>query len=127
MLIDLGQETPLISKRTQAKVQDIQITTEMERKNLRPLILITCVDLMISIHMDSELTFSDHSTEKVNKANSLVGIIRCCFSFLDKGAFNNLVNISMKVHQYNGQIQATKQIDRSMKLTYQERLSKGFI
>ena len=71
------------------------------------------VEKDLGITMDSELTFSDHITEKVNKANSLVGIIRRCFSFLDKETFMKLYptfvrphleygqEISKKVHQYD--------------------------
>ena len=100
------------------------------------------VEKDLGIFMDSELTFSDHITEKVNKANSLVGIIRRCFSYLDKETFTRIYTSFVRPHlEYgqeiwspylrkyinmieNVQIRATKLIDGYKKLTYQERLKK---
>jgi len=37
--------------------------------------------------VDSKLSFSDHTTEKVNKAYSILGIIKRNFQHVDKVAF----------------------------------------
>ena len=96
----------------------------------------------LGVFMDSELSFHDHITKKVNKANSLVGIIRRCFSFIDIDTFKKLYSSFVRPHlEYgqelwspylrkyinmieNVQIRATKLIDGFGKLTYQERLIK---
>ena len=96
----------------------------------------------LGVTIDSELTFHEHITNKVNKANSLVGIIRRCFSFLDIETFMKLYSAFVRPHlEYaqeiwspylrkyinmieNVQIRATKLIDGFGKLSYQERLKR---
>ena len=96
----------------------------------------------LGVFMDSELSFHDHVTKKENKANSLVGIIRRCFSFIDIDTFKKLYISFVRPHlEYgqelwspylrkyikmieNVQIRATKLIDGFGKLSYQERLIK---
>ena len=41
----------------------------------------------IGIIFDAELKFSSHISEKVNKANSIMGLVRRTFTHLDKGNF----------------------------------------
>ena len=41
----------------------------------------------LGVHIDSELKFEENISNKVNKANSLVGIIRRTFSHLGVGHF----------------------------------------
>ena len=96
----------------------------------------------LGVTMDSELTFAEHITEKVNKANSLVGIIRRSFSRLDKDTFVKIFVAFVRPHLEYGQviwaphlrkyinmiekvqIRATKLIDGFGKLSYSERLGK---
>ena len=96
----------------------------------------------LGVIMDSELTFAEHIAEKVNKANSLVGIIRRSFSYLDQDTFVKIYIAFVRPHlEYgqviwsphlrkyinmieNVQIRATKLIDGFGKLSYSERLEK---
>ena len=96
----------------------------------------------LGVLMDSELTFAEHIISKVNKANTLVGIIRRSFSYLDGETFVKIFTAFVRHHlEYgqaiwspylrkyinmieNVQIRATKLVDGLGKLTYQERLAK---
>ena len=96
----------------------------------------------LGVVMDSELAFADHITEKVKKANSIVGIIRRSFSCLDKVTFVKLFTAFVRHHLEYGQavwsphlrkyidmiesvqIRATKLVDGFGKLTYSERLKQ---
>ena len=96
----------------------------------------------LGVIMDSELTFSEHITEKVNKANSLVGIIRRSFSHLDPDTFVKIYVAFVRPHLEYGQviwsphlrkyvnmiekvqIRATKLINGFGKLSYSERLTR---
>ena len=96
----------------------------------------------LGVIMDSELTFAEHITEKVNKANSLVGIIRRSFSHLDPVTFVKIFVAFVRPHLEYGQviwsphlrkhinmiekvqIRATKLIDGFGKLSYSERLER---
>ena len=48
--------------------------------------------------MDSKLSFSDHITEKVNKAYSILGIIKRNFQHVDKDAFVLLYKALVRSH-----------------------------
>ena len=92
--------------------------------------------------MDSELTFAEHITAKVKKANSLVGMIRRSFTYLDQYTFVKIFTAFVRPHlEYgqtiwsphlrkyinmieNVQIRATKLVDGFSKLTYEGRLKK---
>ena len=96
----------------------------------------------LGVIMDSELTFAEHITEKVNKANSLVGIIRRSFSNLDPDTFVKIFVAFVRPHLEYGQviwsphlrkyinmiekvqIRATKLINGFQNLSYEERLEK---
>ena len=96
----------------------------------------------LGVIMDSELTFAEHITEKVNKANSLVGIIRRSFSNLDPDTFVKIFVAFVRPHLEYGQviwsphlrkyinmiekvqIRATKLINGFQNLSYEERLKK---
>ena len=96
----------------------------------------------LGVVVDSELAFAEHITEKVKKANSIIGIIRRSFSCLDKDTFVKLFTTFVRHHlEYvqviwslhlrkyikmieNVQIQATKLVNGFGKLSYSERLEK---
>ena len=96
----------------------------------------------LGIIVDSDLTFSEHITDKVRKANSLVGIIRRSFSYLDQDTFVKIFTSFVRPHlEYgqviwsphlrrhinmieNVQIRATQLIDGFGKLSYPERLKR---
>jgi len=48
--------------------------------------------------VDSKLSFSDHITEKVNKAYSILGIIKRNFQHVDKVAFVLLYKALVRSH-----------------------------
>ena len=96
----------------------------------------------LGVIIDSELTFADHISEKVKKANCLVGLIRRSFSYLDCSTFRKIYTAFVRPHlEYaqaiwaphlrkyinmieNVQIRATKLVNGFGKLHYQERLMK---
>ena len=41
----------------------------------------------LGVIIDSELKFEEHMSMKITKANSIVDLIWCCFSFLDCNLF----------------------------------------
>ena len=54
------------------------------------------VDLGVTI--DYELRFEEHICKKVNKANSISGLIRRCFAHLDGYLFNRLYTTFVRPH-----------------------------
>ena len=96
----------------------------------------------LGVVIDSELSFDEHISAKVNKANAMVGLIRRTFSYLDSKMFLKLYTSFVRPHlEYavavwsphlkkhidlieKVQMRATKLIDGFGKLTYQERLEK---
>ena len=96
----------------------------------------------LGVVVDSELAFSEHITEKVKKANSIVGIIRRSFSSLQKDTFVKLYSAFVRPHLEYGQViwsphmrkyvkliedvqvRATKLVDGFGKMQYRERLEK---
>ena len=98
------------------------------------------VDLGVTI--DHELKFEDHISKKVNKANSIAGLIRRSFAYLDRQLFKKLYTTFVRPHlEYaqsvwsphaqklidmleNVQKRATKMIDGYASLDYQERLKR---
>ena len=96
----------------------------------------------LGVVMDSNLNFEDHIISKVNKANSIMGLIRRSFSFLDGNLFKKLYISFVRPHlEYaqavwspylakhvnlleNVQIRATKLVDGMKELDYSERLRK---
>ena len=96
----------------------------------------------LGITIDCDLSFEKHLLEKINKANSRVGIIRRSFSFLDADMFLQLYKALVRPHlEYANQVwspqskkyvemienvqrRATKMIPGFKSLTYPERLQK---
>ena len=96
----------------------------------------------IGVIIDSKLTFENHINEKVNKANSIMGVIRRTFEFLDIKTFRLLYTSLVRPHiEYANQVwnpylkkhidmlenvqrRATKSIPGLSNLSYEERLRK---
>ena len=94
----------------------------------------------LGVHVDSELKFEDHMSNKINKANALVGLIRRSFSHLDGKMFKKLYPAFVRPHlEYaqavwqphlvkhkkiieNVQKRATKLVDGFKELSYEDRL-----
>ena len=96
----------------------------------------------LGVQIDNRLTFSDHINEKVNKANSIMGVVRRAFRHLDAKTFNLLYKGTVRPHlEYavpiwnphlkkdikkieRVQRRATKQIPELKNMSYKERLNK---
>ena len=52
----------------------------------------------IGIYVDQHLTFDTHIETKVNKANSIMGIIRRSFTYLDEEIFRLLFKALVRPH-----------------------------
>ena len=96
----------------------------------------------LGVKFDSALRFEEHISEKVKKANAMVGLIRRSFSFLDCELFKKLYITFVRPHlEYaqavwsphlrkqinileNVQIRASKIVDGLQHLDYSERLEK---
>ena len=96
----------------------------------------------LGVTIDMELTFEEHVATKVKKANSIMGLIRRSFSFLDGDLFKKLYTSFVRPHlEYaipvwsphlrkqirmieRVQERATKSVDGMTNLDYKERLKK---
>ena len=96
----------------------------------------------LGVVLDDKLTFENHLQSKINKANSIMGIIRRTYTYLDNDSFLLLYKALVRPHvEYANQIwspylkkhiisienvqrRATKQIAGMRDLTYEERLHK---
>ena len=96
----------------------------------------------LGVVIDMELTFEEHMSTKIKKANGIMGLIRRTFSFLDIETFKQLYTSFVRPHlEYaqpvwsphlrkhikmveNVQIRATKLVDGLKNLDYAERLDK---
>ena len=96
----------------------------------------------LGVVIDSDISFDEHISAKVYKANAIVGLIRRSFSYLDPDTFRKLYTAFVRPHlEYavavwsphlkkhidlveKVQMRATKLVDGFGKLTYQERLER---
>ena len=91
----------------------------------------------LGVTIDSELKFEEHISNKVNKANSIAGLIRRSFAHLDgpllKRLYTTFVSAqatwSLSSQKFidmleNVQKRATKMVDGLLALDYEERLRK---
>lgn len=96
----------------------------------------------LGVNIDENLTFEEHISEKVNKANSIMGLIRRTFIHLDKSNFVQLFTALVRPHlEYaqliwsphlkkhielieNVQRRATKRIQGLQNKSYEERLKE---
>lgn len=96
----------------------------------------------IGVVIDDRLTFSEHLAEKINKANSILGVIRRTFIYLDPTILKALYTALVRPHlEYANQIwcpylvkdveavenvqrRATRMAPQLKGLTYEERLKK---
>ena len=53
----------------------------------------------LGVLIDSDLTFAEHISSKVNLANSVMGLIRRSFSYLDKHTFKKLYSAFVRPHK----------------------------
>ena len=96
----------------------------------------------IGVIIDDKLTFTEHLAEKINKANSILGIIRRTFVHLDPTILKALYTALVRPHlEYANQVwcpylvkdveaienvqrRATRMVPQLKGLTYEERLRK---
>lgn len=96
----------------------------------------------IGVVIDNKLTFEDHINEKINKANSIMGLIRRSFTYMDNNIFLHLYKSLVRPHlEYansvwspykkkhttaieNVQRRATKLLPGMSDLSYEDRLRK---
>ena len=96
----------------------------------------------LGVHIDAELNFEEHMSTKIIKANSIVGLIRRSFSYLDNKLFKRLYTTFVRPHlEYaqavwsphlikhinmieNVQKRATKLVDGLHGLDYPKRMKK---
>ena len=112
-----------------------------QKYNLRSTILERANDEKdICVHIDHELSFDKHISEKVNKANSMFALLRRTFQYLDAESFVLLYKTLVRTHLEfansiwhpykikhidmieNVQRQATKQLSGFKELSYSECL-----
>jgi hypothetical protein len=54
----------------------------------------TIAEKDVGVTIDNKLSFDKHIREKVNKANSIIGVIRHTFEYLDLKAFRIVLHLS---------------------------------
>jgi hypothetical protein len=96
----------------------------------------------IGVHVDENLNFKKHMQTQINKANSIMGLIRRTYSYLDEKSFKYLFQALVRPHlEYaaavwspsksgdienieNVQRRATKLVPSLRNLEYPDRLKK---
>ena len=120
-------------------------TSELEARDytmgpLNTTIKQSTVERDIGVFIDNKLSFDEHISNKINKANSTMGIIRRTYDYLDKFSFLLLYKALVRPHlEYANQVwspmlkrqeisienvqrRATKLIPGLKDLTYEDRL-----
>ena len=57
----------------------------------------------LGVIIDSDLTFEEHITTKIKKANQMMGLVRRSFTFLDGNTFTRLYTTIVRPHLEYGQ------------------------
>ena len=120
------------------QLEDSQYTMGPNKHRLKK----TEVEKDIGVFIDEKLSFESHIVNKVNKANSMMGVIRRTYEYLDEKTFLLLYKALVRPHlEYANQIwapslkkqeieienvqrRATKVIPGLSELSYEERLKK---
>ena len=67
----------------------------------------------IGVIIDQKLKFNDHVATKVNKANSILGIIRRSYKYLDEQTFKHLYKALVRPHlEYANATWSPKQLNK---------------
>ena len=69
-----------------SKVEKHEYTLKADLKPMEE----TIPDKDVGVTIDNKLSFDKHITEKVNKANSIIGVIRLTFEYLNLETFRML-------------------------------------
>ena len=81
---------------TIGKLENIQHTERYKLNNFELEHVFEEKDL--SVILDSDLKFEEHTNQKIKKANTMIGLIRRSFSFLDVSLFKHLYTAFVRPH-----------------------------
>ena len=57
-----------------------------------------CKSKHVRVMVDDKITFDKHIQQKINKANSIMGLIRRTYTFLDETSFRYLFQALVRPH-----------------------------
>jgi hypothetical protein len=77
-----------------SKVEKHEYTLKADLKSMEE----TIAEKDVGVTIDNKLSFDKHITEKVNKANSIIGVIRHTFEYLDLKTFRMLYVSLVRPH-----------------------------
>jgi hypothetical protein len=125
-------------RKSRSKVEKHEYTLKADLKPMEE----TIAEKDVGVTIDNKLSFDKHITEKVNKANSIIGVIRRTFEYLNLKTFRMLYVSLVRPHlEYanpvwnpyfkkhidmieNIQRRATKLIPGLSDLSYEDRLRR---